>query len=167
MDSRTISTARISLYFLAVFLSVCLAQAQTTQNAKAKIYAQRLVEDVSAAHPEITGLELATTPPKETHCVTIAATEAKEIGEKCDKDELTAMKTNKPFVEKEKENGQEVYDVTLPLHDSAGNVIGTVGMDFKSNPDQQEAKIRKIAQRIAKEVEAQIPAKRKLFEPAA
>ena len=133
----------------------------------AEIRAQKVVAEIKAAHPEITGLELAASRSEQEGCKTIAATEVKEIGEKCDKDEFTAMKTNKPFIEMEKEHGEEVYDVTMPLHDAAGKVIGTVGMDFKSAPGQQEAQVRENAERIAKELEASIPSKEKLFEPAA
>lgn len=64
-------------------------------------------------------------------CMTIASTEPKGVGERCDKDELTAMKTNHPFVEKEKENGKEVYDLTIPLHDPKGRIIATAGITFK------------------------------------
>lgn len=130
-----------------------------------KIFAQQLVEEAVAKHPELTGVELASTPPHQ-QCATIAATEAKEVGEKCDEDEFTAMKTNKPFVEKEKEGGKHVYDITTPLHDAAGKVIGTVGMDFKPEPGQQESKVVELAQQIVRELEAQIPSKAKLFEPA-
>jgi hypothetical protein len=167
MFSTKIRAAAIVSCVIPIFTSAGLVQAQTVKGNKPKIYAQKLLEGTLAAHPEVTGLELASTPPKQTQCLTIAATEAKEIGEKCDKDEFTAMKTNKPFIEKEKEHGEEVYDVTMPLHDATGKVIGTVGMDFKSAPGQQEAQIRENAERIAKELEAAIPSKQKLFEPAA
>lgn len=150
----------------ALLVSTCLVAAQTTKTQKPRIYAQKLLETTLAAHPEVTGLELATTPPKETQCVTIAATEANEIGEKCDQDEFTAMKTNQPFIEKQKEHGEETYDVTVPLHDATGKVIGTVGMDFRSAPAQQKAQVREKAERIAKELEASIPSKERLFEPA-
>ena len=132
-----------------------------------KIFAQKLVEDTLASHPEITGLELASTPPSKSQCVTIASNETKGIGEKCDKDEFTAMKTNKPFVEKENENGKEVYDVTMPTHDSAGKIIATAGIDFKPEPDQQKEKIVERAKQISKELEEKIKTKERLFEPTA
>lgn len=167
MSLNRTNFARFVPGLIAALISIGLVHAQTTKSQKPKIYAQKLLDSTLAAHPEITGLELASTPPKQTQCVTIAATEAKEIGEKCDKDEFTVMKTNKPFIEKEKEHGEEVYDVTMPLHDAAGKVIGTVGMDFKSARGQQEAQIRENAERIAKELEAGVPSKQKLFDPAA
>src|SRR5262249_57936354 len=75
-------------------------EAQPRQSSATRIYAQKLAEETLAAHSELVGLELAATPPTKSQCVTIASSEAKGIGEKCDKDEFTAMKTNKPFVEK-------------------------------------------------------------------
>src|SRR5215472_4999181 len=85
--------------------------------AQGKIFAQRLVEEAMAKYPQVSGVELSSTPPGKT-CVTIASTEAGGVGEKCDNDEFTAMKSNKPFVEKENEGGKEVYDITMPFHDA-------------------------------------------------
>ena len=114
--------------------------------------AQKMVEEVKAAHPEITGLELAAQSP--AGCQTIAATEAKEVGEKCDKDELTAWKTNRPFVEKEKDE----FDATMPVHDSAGKVIATAGMDFKAEAGRTKESVTRDAQRIVAELERRIAA---------
>lgn len=126
-----------------------------------KIAAQKVAEEVLAAHPEITGLEIAATRSEQEGCKTIAATEAKEIGEKCDKDELTAIKTNKPLVEKEKDE----FDVTLPLHDSAAKIIATAGMDFKAAGQTKETVARQ-AKAIAAELEKRFTSKNQLFEPA-
>jgi hypothetical protein len=113
-----------------------------------KIMAQQVVDETKASHPEITGLEIAAIKPGEG-CKTIAATEANEVGQSCDKDELTARKTNRPFVEKEKDE----YDVTLPIHDSAGKVIATAGMDFKLEAGRNKTTVVRNAQRIAAELE--------------
>jgi hypothetical protein len=127
-----------------------------------EIRAQKVVTEVKAAHPEITGLELAATRSEQEGCKTIAATEVKEIGEKCDKDEFTAMKTNQPFVEKEKDE----FDATLPIHDAAGKIIGTVGMDFKAGPGQTIETVTRQAKKIVSELEKRITSKEQLFEPA-
>ena len=58
-----------------------------------------------SAHSELSDFEISALSPEFEKCITIASTEPKGVGEQCDKDELTAMKTNRPFVEKEKENG--------------------------------------------------------------
>jgi len=152
---------------LLSFLFPVATDAQPRPSSASKIYAQKLVEETLAAHPELMGLELAATPPTKSQCVTIASNEAKGIGEKCDKDEFTAMKTNKPFVEKERENGKEVYDVTIPIHDADGKVIAMAGIDFKPAPSQSGAQVTERSQQIANELESKIKSKEKLFEPVA
>ncbi len=139
-----------------ILISVPVAWAQAV-----KIMAQTVAEEVKAAHPEITGLEIAAFRPREG-CKTIAATEANEVGQKCDKDELTAMKTNRPFVEKEKNE----FDATLPLHDRAGKVIGTAGMDFKLEPGRTQATVTEAARKIVAELEKRLNSENELFRPA-
>jgi hypothetical protein len=131
----------------------------STSAAKEKIFAQALVENTLAKHPELAGLGLSTTPPDGRGCVTIADTDPKELGEKCDRGELNVMKTGKSTVEKEGDG----YDVTLPLHVS-GKTIGIIGMDFKL--DQQPAGLLDRAKVIAADIENQLHSKAKLFEPA-
>jgi hypothetical protein len=128
----------------------------------AETRAQKVVLEIKAAHPEITGLELAAARSEQEGCKTIAATEVKEIGEKCDKDEFTAMKTNQAFVEKDRDE----FDATLPIHDAAGKTIGTVGMDFKAGPGQTKETVTRQAKQIAAELEKRITAKEQLFEVA-
>jgi hypothetical protein len=165
----TIRISKIKLLALSVLLLILvtvLTNAQTTPTHAPRIYAQKLVEETLATHPELMGFEVAATPPGKTQCVTIASNETKGIGEKCDKDEFTAMKTNKPFVEKEKENGKEVYDVTIPIHDANGKIIATAGIDFKPEPHQSDAQVTERSQQIAKELESKVKSKEKLFESA-
>jgi hypothetical protein len=148
----------ISIFSLAALVTRALAN-PTAPSTKERIFAQALVEDTLAKHPGLSGLGIATTSPDGHDCATIADTDAKELGDKCDKGEVAVMKTGKPTVEKEGDG----YDVTLPLHVS-GKTIGIIGMDFKL--DQAEAGLLDRAKAIAKEMEDQIPSKSKLFEPA-
>lgn len=151
---------------LAPVLCLCAVPSKAQNSPTPRIYAQQVVDETLGAHPEINTLELAATPPGKTQCVTVAANETKEIGGKCDKDEFTAIKTNKPFVEMEKENGKEVYDVTIPLHDAKGTIIATAGIEYKPGPNQSAAQVRELSLRLAKELEAKANSKEKLFEPA-
>ena len=141
-------------------LSLILALMVLASANAAEIRAQKVLAEIKAAHPEITGLELAASRSEQEGCKTIAATEVKEIGQKCDKDEFTAMKTNQAFVEKEKNE----FDATLPIHDAAGKIIGTVGMDFKTGPGQTKETVTRQAKQIAAELEKRITAKEQLFE---
>src|SRR5215475_8368413 len=155
----------LRIFCMLSFLFCATLLTAQTSHTPPKIFAQKLVIETLAAHPELTGVEIAATPPGKAQCVTIASTEVKGIGEKCDKDEFTAMKTDKPFVEKEKENGKEVYDVTIPVHDANGKIIATAGIDFKPEPNQSEAQVTERSHQIAKEIESKVKSKAKLFEP--
>jgi hypothetical protein len=150
--------AAIPTFILAAFVGQGIAK-PVPSDAKSRIFAQALVEDIAAKHPELEGLGLATIPPNGHACVTIADTDAKELGDKCDKGELAVMRTGKSTVEKEGDG----YDVTVPLEVS-GKTIGIIGMDFKL--DQKEAGLSDRAKVIAKEVEARIHSKSSLFEAA-
>jgi hypothetical protein len=172
MDSRDPKGLAIMIFTAAVWIGfgLCPMRASARQaergatNAapQGKTLAQTLVDDAFAKHHELTGLEVSATPPAKRACVTIAATEVKGLGEKCDEDEFTAMRTGKPFVEKERDG----WDITTPLHDASGRMIGALGIDFKREPGQQESGVVARARQITNEIEKQIPSKAKLFEPA-
>jgi hypothetical protein len=130
---------------LVLILTALAAYPQTGYLA-----AQKLVNEIKAAHPEITGLELAANTP--SGCQTIAATESQEVGQKCDNDELTAWKTNRPFVEQEKDE----FDATVPVHDLSGKVVATAGMDFKKEAGRTKATVERDALKIVAELERHI-----------
>lgn len=121
-------------------------------------FAQRAVEELKAAHPEITGLELSAKKPGKG-CQTISATEVKEVGEKCDQDEWTAWNTNRPFIEQEKDE----FDATLPVHDAHGKVIATAGMDFTKKPGLTKTAVEAQARKIVAELERRFPSESDLF----
>jgi len=153
----------VAASFVTVSRSLAITIPGASEDQQKPILAQKVTEELAAKHPEIASLEVSATPPQQTTCVTIAATEAKEIGGKCDDDEFAAIKTNKPFVEKANEGGKEVYDVTLPLHDTSGNVMGTIGMDINPAPGQQQSQIVEQALQVVREFEKRIPSRAKLF----
>ena len=145
-------------FLLAACMAVLPAFSQAPSQRTA---AQRIVEQLKAAHPEITGLELAAEKPGQG-CQTIAATEAKEIGEKCDNDEQTAWKTNKPFIEQEKDE----WDATVPVRNAQRKVIATAGMDFKAEAGRTKASVERDAMMIAAELESRLSAEKDWYRPA-
>jgi hypothetical protein len=157
---RTIcsSALLLSLFALPAYAQE-LTNPTASSNTKGKIFAQSLVENTLSKYPSLAGVGLATTEAQGKDCVTIADTDPKELGDKCDKGELAVMKSGKSTVEKETDG----YDVTMPFH-VGGKTIGIIAMDFKL--DEKEAGLLDRAKVIAKELEAQIPDKSKLFEPA-
>jgi hypothetical protein len=136
------------------------AQSKPSGQSK-KTQAQHLVDLTAQKHPEVGELELSTTRAGQRGCVTIAATKEKDVGEKCDADEATALKTLEPFVERERDG----FDVTAPLHDTNGNVIGTLGVDFSLHAGKTRADILKRTTELLREIEQQIPSKAFLFQP--
>ena len=152
------------LTMLLVFLCAAASSAQTLQLPTPKIYAQKLVNETLAAHPDIMGLEISAASVGKG-CTTIASDEELGIGEKCDKDERMVMETGKPFPDKVTEHGKEFFDVNVPIHDANGKILAIVGVDFKPDPKQTAAQASEQAQQIAKEIEAKVSSKDKLFEP--
>lgn len=125
-----------------------------------KIFAQKLLEETLSKHTEVTGLEIAATTKH--GCKTIAATDPKELEEKCDAEVWRPLRSGKPYVEREKDG----FDVTLPLHDASGKTIAVVGMDFKPEPAQTKESVIEQGRQITGEMEKQVPSKAKLFERA-
>ena len=153
--NKAIHTSALLLLAIGI-VTFALAKEST---AKGRNFAQVLIEQTLAKHSELTGMGVGTIPPNGHDCTDIADTDVKEIGEKCDKGELSVMKTGKSTIEKE----DDAFDVTVPLH-ASGKTIGILSMDFKL--DQPEAGLLDRAKAIADEVEKQIPSKSKLFESA-
>ena len=124
--------------------------------------AQQLVNRTVAAHPELAAVELAVVTGGV--CKTVAATAPEDIGERCDADELGPMRTGEPDIEAPSAS-DPVYDITQALHDSAGRLIGAVGMDLKPVAGEDQAAVLAKARAILRELEAAIPSKTRLLAP--
>src|SRR2546421_50666 len=97
----------IALVALAFLASTVVLAAAASKIAN-KNYAQDLIESTLAKHAELAGMGIGTIPPRGHDCIDIADTDVREIGEKCDKGELSVMRTGKSVVEKE----EDAFDVT-------------------------------------------------------
>jgi hypothetical protein len=146
-----------------VVLVMSLAARPVRAQKQPETYAQRLVNDFVRRHSEVTGVELAIITDR--GCATLAATDPKDVGEKCDDDEKGPIRTGQPDVEAPSKS-DPVYDITQALHDSAGRLIGAVGMDIKPEAGPDRAAVIARAKALLQELEAQIPSKEKLFERA-
>jgi hypothetical protein len=158
MRKIAVHTAVVSAVIAGAAGWAILTATSPGQARSSRIFAQKLVEDMLAKHSEVTGLEISVVT--KAGCKTIAATDPKDLGEKCDEDELRPLETGDPFVEREKDG----FDVTLPLHDGNGKIIAAVGMDFKPAAGQTKESVVKQGQQIVVEMESQVPSKDKLFE---
>lgn len=161
---RTFRVAPYPLAFVAAFATFCLAPclslAVQNGNRTTKNFAQKLVEDAHARHPDTT--EIGISMRSARGCTTVASTDQTDIGEKCEKDDLAPMTTGKPYVEKERDG----FDVSVPLRDAAGRLVGALGVEFRPEPHQSRAEVTGRAQKIASEMAAQISSKMRLLESA-
>ena len=130
--------------------------------ASAQTLAQRLVRDMVAKHADVlSAMEVAVQSKK--GCATVASTDPRDVGEKCDADEKGPIRTGEPDVEAPTK-GDPVYDITQALHDASGNLIGAVGMDIKPSAGRDRAAVVAVARDLLRELEAQIPSRAKLVE---
>ncbi len=125
-----------------------------------KTFAQELVDDLAAKHPEITRIGLHLTPPHGADNIIVASNLPAKIGLKSDPEDLRAMRSGRPVVLKEAGS----FDVTLPLHDASGKTIGALGLTFKPARGEQESAAIKRAKDAARELERRIPSAAKLFK---
>src|SRR2546421_2163298 len=90
-----------------------------------KIYAQELVDQVVAKHPDLLVVVMHVTPPQATGNAIIASNIGR-IGKPGDEDDLRVIETGKPNLEVA--HGGNRYEVELVLRDVAGETIGALGL---------------------------------------
>ncbi len=128
--------------------------------ASSKIYAQKLLDETLAKHPEVVIMAMHVTPPDKPDNVVIASNIGR-IGKKADEDDLRVIETGKPNLEPNKKGDH--FEVELVMQDQAGKTIGAVGIVFMYKPDN-EAAFQKKAEEIRDEMRRQTPTLAKLFE---
>lgn len=131
--------------------------------APAKTYAQNLVDQELAAHPDviIIGLHVAS---RDGSDYPILASNIGRIGKKADEDDLRVIHTGKPNLEVNKTGNH--FEVELPLLDQSGKTIGAVGIVFNYKRGDDKAAFQKKAEQVRDEMRKQIPSLDKLYEPA-
>ncbi len=145
------------IFCLAGLVSMALAQ------TPAKTYAQRLVEDTLAKHPEVATLALHVTPPNSPDNIIIASNFGR-IGKKADEDDLKVIQTGKLIAELNKSGDR--FSIELPLHDVGGNTIGALAVAFPYEASDDKIKLQKHAEKIRDEVSKRITYLANLVEPA-
>jgi hypothetical protein len=148
------------LALLGVLGWVQSAPAQTQPGKK--IYAQKLVDETLAKHPEVVILAFHVTPPKSQENVIIASNIGR-IGKKADEDDLRVIRTGKPNLEVNAAGDH--FEVELVLQDQGGKTIGCAGVVFPYKPGTDKAKLQRTAELIRDEIRQQTPNREKLFEP--
>ncbi len=125
-------------------------------------YAQKLVDETMASHPELQILALHITPPNSTDNIILASSIGR-IGKKGDEDDLEVIKTGKPLLEVHISGKR--FEVELQLHDASGKTIGAVSTVFAYKPGDDKSRFQKQGELIRSEIEKKIPSVVKLVEP--
>jgi len=150
---------KISLAILLILSAAGISVAQATPAP----YAQKLVDEALAKHPEVVIIAMHVAPPHKNDYVIIASNIGR-IGKKADEDDMRVIDTGKSNLEINKAGNH--FEVELVLQDQLGKTIGAAGIVFNYKPGDDKAKLEKIAEQIRDEWKAQIPNKDRLFQPA-
>lgn len=125
-------------------------------------YAQKLVEEALAKHPEVILIAVHAQPPG--HKNLIVASNFGRIGKIGDEDDLRCIRTGKSNLELNS-TGKHFED-ELILLDASGKTIGALGVVFNYKPGDNKAELAKIADKVRDEMKAQIPTGSVLFGPS-
>ena len=123
-------------------------------------FAQKLVDEALAKHPEIILIAIHAAPPG--HKNLIVASNFGRIGKIGDEDDMRCVHTGKSNLEV---NGPHFED-ELILQDASGKTIGALGVVFNYKDGDNKEALEKIAQETRDEMKAKLPSIKKLFAPA-
>ncbi len=125
-------------------------------------YAQKLVDEALAKHPEIILIAIHAQPPG--HKNVIVASNFGRIGKIGDEDDLRCIRTGKSNLELNS-TGKHFED-ELILLDRSGNTIGALGVVYNYKPGDDKAVLAKSAEQVRDEMKAKLPSEAALFGPA-
>jgi len=137
------------------------ALGKATDNA---IYAQTLVNEQMAKHPELLVLGMHAPKPgaKDSHMI---AANLDRIGKADDEDDLAVAQERKTILAPNMKEPTK-FEVAVPLKDASGKVIGSLSTVFKYAAGDDEVKMHTAALAIRDEIAKKIPNVAALFKPA-
>ena len=162
---------RMMLLFLTLAFSSSCSSAQTQATpAPARYlkvqapYAQQLLVEAQAAHPELKKIGLHVIPPGETESCIIANPIVSKIGKVSSARDLTVAASGEPKVYPHPEEGG-FFDLGLPISDAAGHPLGLMVMELPYRYVHESADALTLGLKIRDEIAARIPTKQALFQP--
>ena len=129
---------------------------------KAAPFAQKLVDEALAKHPEVLLIAIHAQPPN--HKNLIVASNFGRIGKIGDEDDLRCIRTGKSNLEVAATGNH--FEDELVLQDASGKTIGALGVVFHYKAGDDKDALVKIAEQVRDEMKAQLPNKSTLFGPA-
>jgi hypothetical protein len=125
-------------------------------------FAQKLIDEALAKHPEIILLAIHAKPPG--HKNVIVASNFGRIGKIGDEDDLRCIRTGKSNLELNS-TGKHFED-ELILLDGSGKTIGALGVVFNYKAGDDKAALAKLADQVRDEMKAKLASEAVLFGPA-
>jgi hypothetical protein len=129
---------------------------------KAAPFAQKLIDEALAKHPEVILIAIHAQPPG--HKNVIIASNFGRIGKIGDEDDLRCIRTGKSNLEISSTGTH--FEDELILLDSSGKTIGALGVVFNYKQGDDKTALEKIANQIRDEMKAQLPTASALFGAA-
>lgn len=128
------------------------------------IFAQKLVNEQMARHPELLVLGMHAPKPgaKDSHMI---AANLDRIGKADDDDDLAVARERKTILAPNMKEPDK-FEVAVPLKDSSGKVIGSLSTVFKYAAGDDEIKMHEAAIAIRDELAKKIPSVAALFAAA-
>ena len=122
-------------------------------------FAQKLVDQALARHPEVILLAIHAQPPGRKNL--IVASNFGRIGKIGDEDDMRCIRTGKPNLEVDPKGTH--FEAEIVLKDKGGKTIGALGVVFNYKPGDDKAAYRRIADQIEAEMQEQLPTEASLF----
>lgn len=136
-----------------------------------KIYAQKLSDQIMAAHPDLQSVTFHGVPPGKTETYTMfAGSYPERIGNPDDPDDIDVIKKGITIIDPRWHRSNDTvkrFVVQEPLRDKAGENIGLIVYAFKTaNGSKGEQYYTQAAMKMRDALQARIPSYAALFEPA-
>ena len=156
-------SVRFTLTFLACSLVLPLT-AQTGETAPAP-YAQKLVDEAMAKHPDLVILAVHAKSETDPHYPIIAWGGPKggkvRLGKKADEDDMRVINTGKANLEVNATGNH--FEVELPLQDVNKKTIGALGVVYNYKPGDDKEAMRVKAVQVRDELRDQTPSAERLL----
>jgi hypothetical protein len=156
----TLSAAAAAV--LCATAAYALADPALGKAADNAIYAQTLVNEQMAKHPELLVLGMHAPKPgaKDSHMI---AANLDRIGKADDEDDLAVAQERKTILAPNLKEPTK-FEVAVPLKDASGKVIGSLSTVFKYAAGDDEVKMHVAALAIRDEMAKKIPSVAALFK---
>lgn len=130
--------------------------------APERIYAQELVNQTLASHPELLVVAMHVTPPGDRENVIIASNIGR-IGKKADAEDRRVIDTGETLAKVNRYGDR--FEVELVLHDASRRPIGALAIVFPYKAGDAPSKFEDRAGAIRDELAARIPDVASLMQP--